>query len=142
MQKEYFDNFEKYKDKFEVGGKYNSLKEIDTIWLTNALKEVNWKIKLASWHTPKWKNFNYVLLNENWKTRLVFWENHSYLSNWKNVDYAWSIKFTNKWNIHYINNGSWHYLPDFDDIGWKNKVIDAIKERFWIDIELSIFKNI
>jgi hypothetical protein len=25
MQKEYFDNFEKYRDKFEVGGKYNML---------------------------------------------------------------------------------------------------------------------
>lgn len=122
-------------------GKYPNLKSVDTDWSINALIVVEWKIKLSNWYTPKWSNFNYVLVKDNTWYRIIFWENHSYLSAWKNVEYAWNLKFTQSWNISYLDNGSWHYKPSFDDENQKDKVINVMNERFGLNIDKSIFQS-
>ncbi|MCH2189221.1 hypothetical protein MK079_05345, partial [Candidatus Gracilibacteria bacterium] len=121
--------------------KYNNLKEVDTEGSVNALKSVNGKIKLANGNTPKGAPLNYVLLNENGSMRLVFGEGHSYLSLGKNVEYAGEIKFTNSGNISFLNNRSGHYLPDFNDSEGKNNVLNTMKSRFGIDLDISIFQE-
>ena len=81
------------------------------------------------------------MVDNNGVDRLIFWENHSYIAQWKNVHYAWTVKFSASWNIKYIDNGSWHYRPDFNDKIWKNKVLQWLKDRFWINLDSSIFQQ-
>lgn len=138
--KKNLDNPDAFVKSFE-DGKYPNLKEIDVTGESYWLIYKDWKIRTINNYSLDSKNINYVLLNENWNFRLVFWQNHSYLSQWKNVEYAWSIKFNSNWFISYVDNWSWHYKPDFSDKIWINNVIKTFNERFWTSIDSNIFKE-
>ena len=87
------DDVDKFIKSFD-DGKYPNLKEIDTDWRVYILNYSNWKLRFSSnGHNLWWEEINYILINENWVSRLIFWERHSFLSLWKNVEYAWRVKF-------------------------------------------------
>jgi len=65
---------------------------------------------------------------------LLIWDRHSFLSKWKNVEYAGSLSLNHKWKLKKIDNNSWHYEPNWTDKDWKQLTIKLFKEKFWLDI--------
>ena len=111
-------------------GKYPMLIEADEFWKRIVLKPENWKIVDWYWNSVKNKKVDFIVIETNWEDWIVFWENHSYLSNWKNVNYAWQVEFDSNWNINWWSNGSWHYKPNKNDLEWIQKFKNAFYNRF------------
>lgn len=57
--------------------------------------------------------------------KIYFWENHSFIARWENVEFAWRAKFNDKWELLTLDNWSGHYQPRIED---KHIAIKAIKD--------------
>ena len=121
MYKEYVNQSQKYIDTFEVGGTYNSLKEVDDFWKSYWLEiNDNWKFKKLNWNRVWYTDF---VMYDDWT--ILFWENHSFLTKWKNVVYAWWISISqNSWKISSWNCATGHYLVDANDEVWKSIFVE------------------
>jgi len=121
-------------------GKYPMLIKQQIIWEQTPLIFKNGKfVHPWTWFTTKNAQYDYVLVKD-WKNyELKFWKSHSWLVNWKNVEYAWIFKLSSwkKW-VDYLNNGSWHYKPNFNNTEWKKILAETFYKKFWIDISNKI----
>ena len=124
---------EKWIANYGKGGKYNSLKQIDLDWKFNPIQIIWWKFRDSRWYTAT-GNRDFVIESG----RLVFGERHSYISNGRNVDYAWTIQLNNNGEIIGWSNRSGHYLPTVDD---KWLVVIAFKQQFSTDISNALFTS-
>jgi hypothetical protein len=126
MLNEYLNNPDKYIDAYRKNGKYNMLKEPWLKWRKDIVLFKNWKFTDNNGITLNdigW--VDYVI--QNWEMKYGFW--HSFIAEWKNVDYAWTIGFQN-WIPIKLTNSSWHYQPD--PLG-KQSVIDVIQKSYNFD---------
>ncbi len=57
----------------------------------------------------------------------------------KNVDFAWTISFDEKWEIYMFSNNSWHYKPSPDD---KGMFIDIMKKNYGEDLSDIYFNSV
>lgn len=135
-QNEYFNNFDKYKDNFEVGWKYNNLQR-KLNWKQYQLKKV-WNNFIISnnWIVLDWEDYLDYVVMKDWN--ILFWESHSFLSNWENVIYAWWFEIYN-WKVKFWNCFSWHYKPKvWDEIG-KNSVKNYFLNEYDLDLNTIEF---
>jgi len=131
------DNLDNFIDSFD-GGDYPILMKADDFWERVVLKNVNWKIVDWRWFPIDKSEVDFIVIESNWQDWIVFWKNHSYLSNWKNINYAWELKFNkNTWNIIWFTNRSGHYLPDSNDLEWLQKLKNAYFNRFKIEFDID-----
>lgn len=140
MLNEYLSKPNYYLKNFEVGGKYNMLEKLqtktncDTCKLAKLpIQIVNWKIKNSVWWNFDGK-FDFFIVN--WE--LKFWKGHSFISEWKNVEYAWELFFDKSWNLNWFSKGSWHYQPLLED---KYIIINFMKEKYNFDISRLKFTD-
>lgn len=134
------DNVDGFIKSFQDGS-YPVLMSADEYWERLVLKNVWWKIVDWYWNiiSDRTKVDFIVTKWAEWKDWIVFWTNHSFLSDWKNVNYAWEIYFDSNWNITWWGNRSWHYVPDKDDLYWIQNMKNAFYNRMnWLEFNFPM----
>lgn len=112
-------------------------------------KSISWKLwSIISYSDGKIYNWGWLVL---WNDKPIdfiiqngeikFGRSHSFISDWRNVDYAWEIITDVNGNILKWQNGSGHYKPDTDDLIWKQKAFNLLQEFSWSTIFNNLFKN-
>ncbi len=112
-------------------GKYPMLIDADYTWRNYWLKlSESWKLKMSNWNRVWYTDF---VIFKDWS--IALWENHSYISGWKNVLFAWWIDISqNSWVIKSWNIRSWHYIIEENDNVWKKFFMDSFKDSIWVDL--------
>ncbi|MDD2871200.1 MAG: hypothetical protein PHS49_04370 [Candidatus Gracilibacteria bacterium] len=138
--KEYLEKPDNYIINFEVGGKYNMLLKEQLSGSQTPLIFNDGKFR-----TPDGKSgsiaseYDYVLLKNGDTYELKIGKEHSWLARGQNVEYAGIFKLSSgKTGVEYLNNGSGHYKPNFNDIGGKQRLTDTFYKKFGIDISNKI----
>lgn len=139
--KENINNIDEYIKSFEWG-KYDNLIDIDEIWKKIIPTFSNWKLLDKYWKPLRWPVDFIVKKNASWQPWIQFGERHSYLSDWKNLDYAWEILLDVNWTITWWTNRSWHYQLPSKDLEWIKTFKEAFKNRMWIDFNYSFYPYI
>ena len=128
------DDVDKFIKSFD-DGKYPTL---GRVWLNgtryDTIEYENWKF-LFDGSTLRDENIDFIV--QKWEVKFWFW--HSYISWWKNIDFAWNIRFDSDGIPYSWSNNSWHYKSISND---KAIFIIAMKEKYWFNFSDVYYNNI